>query len=80
MLAPFVQDLLIACTALLLAAWANNTIVRWMGLARHAVSTAAPVALEQRRGMDRDNTNVACGLSSGVSGDWLFKLEHSEWN
>ena len=24
MLAPFVQDLLIACTALLLAAWAND--------------------------------------------------------
>jgi hypothetical protein len=78
MLAPFVQDLLIACTVLLLVAWANDVIVRWVGFARRAGSTATPVASRQRRGIDRDGL-TACG-ASGLSGDWLFKLEHSERN
>jgi hypothetical protein len=78
MLAPFVQDLLIACTVLLLAAWANDVIVRWIGLARQVGSPAAPVPLEQRRRSDRDGLS-ACG-ASGLSGDWLFKLDHSERN
>jgi hypothetical protein len=78
MLAPFVQDLLIACTMLLLAAWANDVIFRWVGFARHTGSTVAPMALDQRRGINRDGL-TACG-ARGISGDWLFKLDHSERN
>lgn len=78
MLAPFVLDLLIASTFLLLAAWANDVIVRRIGFARQAGSPAAPMASEQRGRTDRDGL-TACG-ACGMSGDWLFKLDHSERN
>ena len=78
MLAPFVQDLLIACTVMLLAGWANDVIVRWIGFARHAGSPAAPTDFQRRHRVDRDNLNVR-GLA-GLSGDWLYKLDHSDRN
>ena len=78
MLAPFVQDLLIACTALLLAAWANDVIARWVGFVRRAGSTVAPMASKRPRRIDRDGL-TACG-ASGMSGDWLLTLEHPERN
>ncbi len=78
MLAPFVQELLITCTFLLLAGWANDVLVRWIGYARHGGSAAAPMGLDQRRRTDRDGL-TACG-ACGMSGDWLFKLDHSERN
>jgi hypothetical protein len=78
MLAPFVQDLLIACTVLLLAAWANDVIVRWIGFARHAGSTAAPMASAQPHRINRNALTVC--RPSGMSGDWLFTLDHSERN
>jgi hypothetical protein len=78
MLAPFVLDLLIACTLLLLAGWANDAVVRWISVARQAGSTAAPMALNRHRATDRDGlTSCATG---GMSGDWLFKLDYSERN
>jgi hypothetical protein len=76
MLAPFVLDLLIACTLLLLAGWANDVIVRWISVARHAGSPAAPLAFDRRRRIDRDGFTV--GEIYGMSGDWQFKLNHRE--
>ena len=34
MLAPFVLNLLISCSLLLLAAWTGDTISAWVGVAR----------------------------------------------
>lgn len=78
MLAPFVLDLLIACTLMLLAGWASDVMGRWIGVARPASSTAAPTALGQCRQIDRDGFTV-CEFC-GMSGDWLFKLDHPERN
>jgi hypothetical protein len=78
MLAPFVLDLLIACTLMLLAGWVGDVMARWIGIARHADPSAASVALNQRRGIDPKRLAV-CEFCE-MSGDWLFKLDHPERN
>lgn len=78
MLAPFVLDLLIACTLMLLAGWVGDVIARWIGVVRHSGSTAAPAALNLKHGIDR-NRLPDCEFS-GMSGDWLFKLDHPDQN
>jgi hypothetical protein len=76
MLAPFVTDLLIACTFLLLAGWANEVAAGWLGVARQTGSRDAHGVFNRRRRIDDDGLSV-CG-SCGLSGDWLFKLDHPE--
>jgi hypothetical protein len=78
MLAPFVTDLLLACTFLLMAGWANEAIARWIGVSRRTSSATVPAPVGDRRTFDRDDYMV-CG-SCGLSGDWLFKLDHPERN
>ncbi len=78
MLAPYVTDLLFACTLLLLAGWAQDVMTRWVNVAGHADSAAASGAFDRHGRFDRDAYNV-CGLC-GLTEDWLFKMEHPERN
>jgi hypothetical protein len=76
MLAPFVTDLLIACTALLLAGWANEMVAGWVGVARPTGSRGPHRAFDRRRSIDDDGLS-ACGRSR-LSEEWLLKLDHPE--
>jgi hypothetical protein len=70
MLAPFVLNLLISCSLLLLAAWTGDTISAWVGVARrtNANSTAQQEAENGRR---LDHTALTACTSCGTSGEWL---------
>jgi hypothetical protein len=78
MLAPFVTDLLIVCSFLLLAGWANEMMARWLGPVGRAGSSAAFRSLDRRREINDDGLRV-CG-SYGLFGDWQFKVDHRERN
>ena len=69
MLAPFVLNLLISCSLLLLAAWTGDTISAWVGAARrtNASSTAQQKAENGRR---LDHAALTACTSCGTSGDW----------
>jgi hypothetical protein len=77
MLAPFVLDLLIACTLMLLAGWVCDVMARWLGVARHTGSSAERAVVDQH-GIDHNRLSF-CEFC-GMSGDWLFKLEHPDRN
>jgi hypothetical protein len=76
MLAPFVQDLLIACTLMLLVGWVGDVMGRWIGVAGHARSAATSANIDSRRRLS-GNAFTVCG-SCGSSGDWVFNIDHSE--
>ena len=50
MLAPFVRDLLIACTFILLAAWVNDLVVRWISAGYQPGLARTPRPRDRRRG------------------------------
>jgi hypothetical protein len=70
MLAPFVLNLLISCSLILLAAWTGDTISGWIGVARrtNASSTAQQKA---ENGRPLDHTALTACTSCGTRGDWL---------
>ena len=78
MLAPFVRDLLIACTFMLLAAWVNDVVVRWISVGYHPGSARAPRPVNRRRTTDADRLTI--GEFCGISGKWLFEADHPERN
>jgi hypothetical protein len=78
MLAPFVGDLLVACTFMLLAAWVNNVVVRWISGGYQSGSTRVPRAVNRRRTTDADRLTI--GEFCGISGKWLFEADHPERN
>jgi hypothetical protein len=69
MLAPFVLNLLISCSLLLLAAWTGDTISAWVSVARRtdASSTAQRKAENGRR---LDHAALTACTSCGTSGEW----------
>jgi hypothetical protein len=78
MLAPFVLNLLITCSLLLLAGWTGDTIVSWVGAARRTDTRESLRIAESGRRIDHA-TLTAC-TSSGMSGEWLWKIDHPELN
>jgi hypothetical protein len=79
MLAPFVLNMLISCSLLLLAGWTGDTISNWVGVARRTdVSSKAPRKVESGRRLDHAAL-TAC-TSCGMSGEWLWKTDHPELN
>jgi hypothetical protein len=78
MLAPFVGDLLVACTFMLLAAWVNNVVVRWISVGYQSGSAHVPRAVNRRRTTDADRLTI--GEFCGISGKWLFEADHPERN
>ena len=79
MLAPFVLNLLISCSLLLLAGWTGDTISSWIAVARHTGD--APES--QRNGESRrriDHAALTACTSCGTSGEWLWKIDHPELN
>ncbi len=78
MLAPFVLNLLIACSLVLLVGWTGDTISTWVGVVRRSDTGEAQRNAESRRRIDRA-TLTAC-TSCGTSGEWLWKIDHPELN
>jgi hypothetical protein len=79
MLGPFVLNLLISCSLLLLAGWTGDTIATWVGVARRSdVSSKAQRKVETGRRLDHAAL-TAC-TSCGTSGDWMWKIDHPELN
>jgi hypothetical protein len=79
MLAPFVLNLLISCSLLLLAGWTGDTISAWVGVARRTdASNRAQRKAENGRRLD--HTGMTACTSCGASGEWLWKIDHPELN
>ena len=78
MLAPFVLNLLISCSLLLLAAWTCDVISTWVGIARRTDSHESQRTVELGRRIDHA-VLTAC-TPSGTSGEWLWKFDSSERN
>jgi hypothetical protein len=78
MLAPFVLNLLISCSLLLLAAWTCDVISTRVGIARRTDSHESQRTVELGRRIDHA-VLTAC-TPSGTSGEWLWKLDSSERN
>jgi hypothetical protein len=76
MLAPFVLNLLITCSLLLLAGWTGDTISNWVGAARRTDTRESQPDAETGRRIDHA-TLTAC-TSCGTSGEWLWKIDHRE--
>ena len=53
MLAPFVLNLLIACSLVLLVGWTGDTISTWVGAVRRSDTREAQRIAESRRRIDR---------------------------
>ncbi len=80
MLAPFVLDLLIACTLLLLAGWANQFLVRGKpvgDVAHPGIGALQPDQL--RQSMVKRDVFFICSPCA-ANGEWLFTLEDPEQN
>jgi hypothetical protein len=69
MLAPFVLNLLISCSLLLLAGWTGDTISAWVGVARRTDTRDSQRNIESARRLDHAAL-TAC-TSCGTSGEWL---------
>jgi hypothetical protein len=72
MLAPFVLNLLIACSLLMLIGWIGDLTARRIGIARRGRS---PV---MHRPLYRDG--YAVYGPSGWSGEWPLEVNHPERN
>lgn len=71
MLAPFVLDLLIGCSLLILTGWMGDVTTRWFGLSHRVRPTVTAETFEHR--------GHALYDPCGVSGDRLFKISHPDW-
>jgi hypothetical protein len=78
MLAPFVLNLLISCSLLLLVAWTGDVISTWVGIARRTDSHESQRTVE--RGRRIDHAVLTACTPSGTSGEWLLKFDRSERN
>jgi hypothetical protein len=78
MLAPFVLNLLIGCSLLLLAGWTGDTISTWTDAARRADDRDSQGNVETRRRID--HAALSGCTSCGASGDWLWKIDPREVN
>lgn len=76
MLAPFILNMLISCSLLLLAGWTGDVISSWVGDARRAGAHEPQRNVDIRRRIDHAAL-TAC-TSSGLSGEWLWKIDSSE--
>ena len=78
MLAPFVLNMLISCSVLLLAGWTGDVISAWINGARHTDASELPRSVADRRRIDHAAL-TAC-TSCGTSGEWLWKIDAPELN
>ena len=78
MLAPFVLQLVAACTFMLVAGWAGDLMARWIGVTRTAGPAVSSRAFDQHRRIEGKGITV-CG-ACGTSGEWLFPFDHPERN
>jgi hypothetical protein len=78
MLAPFVLNLLITCSLLLLAGWTGDTISTWVGAARRTDNRELQRIAESGRRID--HTTLSACAPCGTSGDWLWKIDRPELN
>jgi hypothetical protein len=78
MLAPFATELLIACSILLFAGWANEVMAGWLGIARQATAPSVHRASDHPQGIEIHGFTMSG--TSGLCGNWLFRLEHPERN
>jgi len=78
MLAPFVLNLLVSCSLLLLAGWTGDVISNWVAIARGAAAGNSQEKVESRRRIDHAAL-TAC-TSCGTSGEWFWKIDHPELN
>ena len=78
MLAPFVLNLLISCSLLLLAGWSGDVISSWVAVARRTDTRESQRNVDSRRRIDHAAL-TAC-TSSGMSGEWLWKIDTPELN
>ena len=69
MLAPFVLNLLISCSLLLLAGWTVDTISNWVGAARRTQTRQSQRIAES--GLRIDHAALSACTSCGTSGYWL---------
>jgi hypothetical protein len=70
MLAPFVQELLIGCSLLMLVGWMGDVAGRWVRLGAQTDSSVA--------GGTRVHSSHSTYGPSGISGDRLFKVVYPE--